>query len=250
MGRYYFASDVHLGGGERITARERERRFVKWLQRAGEDADAIFLLGDIFDLWFEYERVVPKGFVRTLGEITRLTDRGVRVVFMAGNHDMWIYEYLSEECGMELYTAPRLFELSGRRVHVAHGDNLNVKSDFVLRLMNRTFRSNSIRKIFSAVVHPDLALKFGHWWSNSSRKSHSCGSFAEVIDTPGIRPLIDYAERHQSTKPCDYYIFGHLHQKYRHQIDGGEVIFLSDWSGEATFATLSEDGVIALGTVI
>lgn len=245
MGRYYFTSDVHLGGGDKATARATERRFVAWLREVGEDAEAIFLLGDIFDFWFEYERVIPKGFVRALSEITRLTDRGVRVVFMAGNHDMWIREYLAEECGMELYTAPRIFEIAGRRVHVAHGDNLNVRGNIVLQLMNCTFRSSFVRAIFSAVVHPDLALKFGQWWSNSSRGCHPVERGEDTIESLGVRPLVEYSERVQAERPCDYYIFGHLHRRYTHDIGGAQVIFISDWGGDCvTYAELDADGVM------
>ena len=123
---HYFASDIHLGAGDRTAAREVERRFVAWLDRAGRDAESIFLVGDIFDFWFEYRRVVPKGFVRTLGKLAELTDRGVRVVFLTGNHDMWVGDYLTRECGVEVYTASQLLTLGGRRIFVAHGDNMNI----------------------------------------------------------------------------------------------------------------------------
>lgn len=113
---HYFASDIHLGAGDPAAAREVERRFVAWLDRAGRDAESIFLVGDIFDFWFEYRRVVPKGFVRTLGKLAELTDWGVRVVFLTGNHDMWVGDYLTRECGVEVYTAPQLLTLGGRRI--------------------------------------------------------------------------------------------------------------------------------------
>mgnify|MGYP000771996908 CR=1 FL=1 len=101
---YYFASDIHLGAGDEHSARAVERRFVAWLDKVSGDAEAIFLVGDIFDFWFEYRRVVPKGFVRTLGKLAELTDRGVRVVFFTGNHDMWVGDYLARECGVEIHT--------------------------------------------------------------------------------------------------------------------------------------------------
>ena len=119
---YYFASDIHLGAGDAATARAVERRFVAWLDDAARDAEAIFLVGDIFDFWFEYRRVVPKGFVRTLGKLAELTDRGVRVVFFTGNHDMWVGDYLARECGLEIHTSPEVMTLSGKKVFIAHGD--------------------------------------------------------------------------------------------------------------------------------
>ena len=116
---YYFASDIHLGAGDAATARAVERRFVAWLDDAARDAEAIFLVGDIFDFWFEYRRVVPKGFVRTLGKLAELTDRGVRVVFFTGNHDMWVGDYLTRECGVEIHTSPQVMTLAGRKVFIA-----------------------------------------------------------------------------------------------------------------------------------
>ncbi len=248
---YYFVSDMHLGagGGKNIVeARAVERRFISWLREVGEDAQGIFLCGDVFDFWFEYQCVVPKGFTRVLCELASLTDRGVRVVFMAGNHDMWIGNYLSEECGMELYTSPRVFSLNGKRVHVAHGDNLNVKGDPILRLMNSTFHSNFVRTLFSNLVHPDLALRFGLWWSDKSRTKHGKFEGHNTIEGRGVRPLVEYAERCEAKEHSDYYIYGHLHQTLRHTItsaDGAqsEVLFMNDWSEDPHYITLSDEGV-------
>ena len=105
---YYFASDILLGAGGPAAARAVEKRFVAWLDEVSRDADAVLILGDLFDFWFEYKRVVPKGFVRVLGKLCELTDRGIRVVFMTGNHDMWVRDYFEAECGVEVYTSPRI----------------------------------------------------------------------------------------------------------------------------------------------
>ena len=160
---YYFASDIHLGAGDEHSARAVERRFVAWLDKVSGDAEAIFLVGDIFDFWFEYRRVVPKGFVRTLGKLAELTDRGVRVVFFTGNHDMWVGDYLTRECGMEVCTSPQVMTLAGKKVFIAHGDNMNIDGQPMLKLLNRIFRSRTLKWLFSWGVHPDLAMKFGHW---------------------------------------------------------------------------------------
>lgn len=236
----YFASDIHLGSGGKDESRRVEGLFLKWLDRVAEDAEAIFLCGDIFDFWFEYRRVVPKGHVRVLAKIAELTERGVRVVFMAGNHDMWVGDYLSEECGVEIYTKPERFTLGDTVVHVAHGDNLNVGGDWVLKLMNNTFRSKIVRSLFSSLVHPDLALKFGQWWSASSRNKHkSDGAYNRGLDA-----LKEYAAQQQLISPCDHYIYGHLHLTLQYKSDNGayQVTFMSDWSHEPTFATLDHEG--------
>ena len=170
---YYFASDVHLGAGDELTSRRTEQRFVAWLDMVAKDAEEIFLVGDIFDFWFEYNYVIPKGFVRALGKLAELADKGVKITFITGNHDMWAKDYLERECGIKTFFTPQTVELAGKRLFVAHGDNMNIKNQPVLRLINATFRSRIARVLFSWLVHPDLALKFGKWWSGKSRKSHS-----------------------------------------------------------------------------
>ena len=137
----WFASDIHLGGGEAAVARATERRFVAWLDRAAREAHTVVLAGDVFDFWFEYGRVVPQGCVRALGKLAELTDRGLRVVFFTGNHDMWVGDYLARECGLEIHTRPEVLELEGQRIFVAHGDNMNIRGDLKLVLLNKIFRS-------------------------------------------------------------------------------------------------------------
>ena len=134
---HYFASDIHLGAGSDEEARATEQRFVAWLDRVAEDAETVVLAGDIFDFWFEYREVVPKGFVRTLGKIAELTDRGIRVLFFTGNHDMWVGDYLCRECGVEIHLRPEILRLKGRSLFLAHGDNMRVKRGSLLWLMNR-----------------------------------------------------------------------------------------------------------------
>ncbi len=245
---YYFVSDVHLGAGTPQEAKSVEERFVKWLDSVGEDAEAIFICGDLFDFWYEYKRVVPKGFVRTLGRIAHLTDRGVRVVFMAGNHDQWLRDYFEVECGMEIYTRPKVFELAaGKRVHIAHGDGLNVKRDPILKAMNNTFRSSWVRALFSTFVHPDLALKFGQWWSRSSRAKHINTNYEG--QEFAIEALVEYAMGVHADEHADYYVFGHLHAVEEYTIgDQGEarVIFVNDWRVNPHCAVMDAEGSITI----
>ncbi|MFI3303884.1 MAG: UDP-2,3-diacylglucosamine diphosphatase [Rikenellaceae bacterium] len=246
---YYFASDIHLGGGGREIARQTEIRFVEWLERVAVDAEAIILCGDVFDFWFEYRLVVPRGFTRALGTISRLIDRGVRIIFMSGNHDMWQRDYLREECGLEVYTAPTIFEFGGRRVHIAHGDNLNVKKDWKLKLMNSVFRSKFIFHTAARFIHPDLMLKFGIWWSENSRNKHTQRAGHNTIDGDGVLSLVEYATQRQQIEPCDYYVFGHLHQNFIHHCDGFDVVFTNDWSQDPHFAKLNSEGQMSLERV-
>ena len=194
---YYFASDVHLGAGDELTSRRTERHFVEWLDRVKEDAEGIYLVGDIFDFWFEYKNVIPKGFARTFGKLAELTDQGIKITFITGNHDMWAKDYLQKECGVETLFTPQRISLYGKELFVAHGDNMNIGNKPILRAMNATFRSKIVRTLFSWLVHPDLALQFGKWWSGKSRKSHSM----ETLTPASLNFLIDYARDYQSAHP-------------------------------------------------
>lgn len=227
---YYFASDVHLGAGAPADARRVERRFTAWLDRVADDAEAIFILGDLFDFWFEYKRVVPQGFVRTLGRLAALTDRGVRVVFITGNHDMWVGDYLLRECGVELHAAPLVVSLAGRRVFLAHGDNLKIERGVMLRLMNGLFRSRPLRWLFARLVHPDLAVRFGRWWSGKSRKSHR----DYVSDDRTTDPLVAYAREYpgDSSGRPDCFIFGHMHWPRDYSAEGLRVLCLGEWASD------------------
>lgn len=237
---FYFASDIHLGAGGRECACRVESRFVEWLDKVGDDAEAIFLLGDVFDFWFEYHRVVPKGFVRTLAKLSELTAQGVRVVFLTGNHDMWVYDYLADECGVELYTKPITEVVAGKRVFMAHGDNMKVDGYPMLKLMNTIFRSKVARCLFSWLVHPDLALKFGHWWSGKSRKSHR-EMPANVNDS-----LCEYARELSEREQMDICMFGHNHKAEMRRCGATDIVFLGEWERQPIYAAMDNSGNIEL----
>lgn len=242
---YYFASDVHLGAGSERESRLTERRFVEWLDKVKEDAEEIFLLGDIFDFWFEYNHVIPKGFARTLGKLAELTDSGIGISFITGNHDMWAKDYLEKECGVKTFFTPQCVSLCGKELWLAHGDNMNIGDKPILRAMNATFRSRIARKLFSWLVHPDLALTFGKWWSGKSRKSHSMETL--TVDSLGF--LVDYARDYKLKHPStDYIVFGHMHFPHDHCEDDLRVLFLGCWEKDATYASLDGEGNIELKT--
>lgn len=235
---YYFASDIHLGAGDRQTARKVERQFVGWLDGIENDAKALFLVGDIFDFWFEYRRVVPKGFVRVLGKLARMHDRGIRIVMFTGNHDMWVTDYLTQECGIEIFKTPQLLEIAGRRIFIAHGDNMNIKGKPMLRLMNTVFRSRVARFLFSWLVHPDIALRFGQWWSGHSRKLHG-----KERDPKFLEPLTEFADRYASTHEVDCFVFGHMHIT-ADITSSRRILFMGDWTTVPNCLRLDGDGTI------
>lgn len=235
--KVYFASDIHLGSGDAPTARKVEKRFVAWLDRVSRDADAIVLDGDVFDFWFEYRRVVPQGFVRTLGKLAELTDKGLRIIYFTGNHDMWIYDYFQRECGLEVYTAPAVLKFGDQRIFVAHGDNMNIGGKHLLKFMNTVFRSGWLRWLFSWLVHPDWAVRFGLWWSGSSRKKHDRYEYrADITD-----PLINYARDYRTAHPeehIDHFIFGHMHYARDTREGDFHVVNLGCWARKDMYAVL------------
>ena len=239
---HYFVSDIHLGSGDVATQRRVERTFLDLLDKVAADGESLFLVGDIFDFWFEYKRVVPKGFVRVLGRLAELCDKGVRVVMLTGNHDMWVGDYLTKECGIELYTTPQTFTLAGKRLFVAHGDNMNIGGKPLLRAMNAMFRSKVLRKVASWLIHPDLFLRFGQWWSGKSRKSHGVQS-ASVLN-----PLIEYAADHSKSHSVDYYIFGHLHFVADVK-EPTRALFMGDWHTQPSYIALDNSGKIELNII-
>lgn len=243
---YYFAADVHLGLDAATSSGERERLFVRWLDTVSADADAIFLVGDIFDFWFEYKRVVPKGFTRLLGKLAETTDRGIPIHFFVGNHDMWAYDYLHSECGLTLHYKPGVFELNGKEVFIAHGDNMYLKKPFLEKTMHAGFRSTWLRRLFAALIHPNAALKFGRWWSQQSRKNH-----ARVYVFCGEKEfLVQYARAYKDavkTTNIDYFVFGHIHCAHICDMGGGTTaVFLGEWLYDPVYAAMDDDGKIEL----
>ena len=237
---HYFVSDIHLGSGDVAEQRRVERAFLDFLTRIEKDVESLFLVGDIFDFWFEYREVVPKGFVRVLGRLAELSDKGIRVVMLTGNHDMWVGDYLTEECGIELYTTPQRFTLAGKELFVAHGDNMNIKGKPVLRAMNAMFRSKCLRWLASGLIHPNCFMRFGKWWSGKSRKSHGEAQSATVL-----QPLIDFAVEYGKEQKVDYFVFGHMH--YPADVATEQrILFMGDWHSQPNYLALDNEGKIEL----
>ena len=238
---YYFASDTHLlGAGDPETARRTERRFVAWLDAAGRDAEAIFLLGDIFDFWYEYKRVVPRGFTRLLGKLSGLTDRGIPVHFFAGNHDLWAYDYLRSECGVTLHRGPfELFDLYGQKVLVGHGDVLGPRGRGG-RFLSALFRCRTLQRLFSVWLHPNFAMRFGQWWSGSNRLSKPIAHTFRGEQEPIVRFAADYSAAHPEV---DLFVCGHIHCAEIFPLgDGRRIAFLGEWIDSPTYGTLGPEG--------
>jgi UDP-2,3-diacylglucosamine hydrolase len=231
-GRIYFASDFHLGLPSGTVPLEREKKVVKWLETIAPDAREIYLLGDVFDFWWEYKHVVPKGFTRFLGAISALTDSGLPIHLFTGNHDMWIGKYLTDECGVIIHNRPLLTSFDNRRFYLAHGEGLGSK-DIAYKILLSIFRSRLLQKMYSA-IHPTIGMGFGHKWSLSSRLGKGISlEFLGVEKEDLFRHSKSILEKEQ----IDYFIYGHRHLPMTFTLDQGTVItILGDWIGNGSYA--------------
>ena len=228
----YFASDFHLGlpaGGPPV---EREKKVVRWLNSVAPDAKEIYLLGDIFDFWWEYKLVVPRGFTRFLGTVAAITDSGVPVHFFTGNHDMWVSDYLSVECGVTIHKTPITAIFNGKRFHLAHGEGLGTM-DKGYKILLSIFRNKPLRAMYSA-LHPSIGVGIGHRWSLNSRLGK--GINREFLGDDK-EDLIRYARSVLETEKIDYFIFGHRHLAMVYKMkEESEIVFLGDWIKNGSFA--------------
>ena len=224
--KIYFASDFHLGLETGASSIDRERKAVSWLMTVATDAKEIYLLGDIFDFWWEYRNVVPKGFTRFLGTISAITDSGIPVHFFTGNHDLWIGNYLSEECGMTMHNSPVTVTFDEKVFHLAHGDGLglkNVGSKFLLAL----FKNKALQKMYS-MLHPSIGIGIGQKWSQIS--SNAGSEKTEYFQGEENEDLIRYAKGILSKEKINYFIFGHRHLAMNYNLNPDcEILFLGDW---------------------
>lgn len=206
--KYYFLSDAHLGTRVVRDARAHEQKVVDWLDMAKLDATEIFLLGDIFDFWFEYKMVVPKGFTRLFGKLREITESGIPVHFFVGNHDLWTFGYLEQEVGLIVHMAPLTIELGGKQFFLAHGDGLGDKSR-PFSFIRALFHSKTVQRLFRSLVPSNWALNFGFRWSESNRRKHDKRDVKFLGEDR--EPLVLFAKQHSLDHAIDFYIFGHRH---------------------------------------
>lgn len=224
--KIYFISDLHLGALALKNNKERELLFVDWLQSIRKEASMIFLMGDYFDFWFEYKKTVPKGFVRSLGVLANICDSGTPVHFFTGNHDIWAFDYLSEEVGMIVHTDSITMELLGKKFFLSHGDDLG-KKDFGYQLIKNFFHNSLAQWVF-AKIHPDLSFRMAHYWSKKSRLSYKNGD-ARVKNIETEEQYL-FAKSVEAKEHFDYFVFGHCHQIINEPLTGNSrLIVLGDW---------------------
>jgi len=230
--KIFFASDFHLGLNTGSPPLEREKKVVGWLKKKATEAKAIYLLGDIFDFWWEYKDVVPRGFTRFLGTIAEITDSGIPVHFFTGNHDMWVRDYLSQECGIVVHEGPLTTTFNGRTFHLAHGEGLG-SENYGYKILLRIFHNKPLRVLYSA-LHPSIGVRIGHKWSLSSRLGKG---ISEEFLGEEKEDLIKYANSFTTGEKPDYFIFGHRHLAMTCKLkNNAEVVFLGDWIKHSSFA--------------
>jgi UDP-2,3-diacylglucosamine hydrolase len=232
----YFISDVHLGLGDRKAEREKENQLLGFLNHALPDAEALCIVGDLFDFWFEYRTVIPKGFHRTLTAIQLFTDRRVPVHYLAGNHDFWMGDFFSEELGVHLYRDPVELPLGGKRVYLHHGDGL-APNDLGYRLIKPVLRNPWSIRLYRW-LHPDLGVPLARGSSQSSREYTSGKKFGEG---EGMAAFASTRIR----EGIDIVVMGHRHTPEIVAMEGGTYVNLGDWITHRTYAALT-GGVITL----
>ena len=231
--KIYFASDFHLGSPNYEEILKREKKIISWLNEIEKDAKKIYLLGDIFDFWFEYEKVVPKGFVRMLAKLADFVDKGIEIHFLVGNHDMWMRDYLEKEIGLKVHFKEFIIEEDNQLIFIGHGDGLG-RGDYKYKILKSLFTSNICKWLFSR-LHPNFGLALGQAWSNKSRKKQESPASEEK------EILVEYCKEQQKNNPVDYYVFGHRHVPMEVKIDErANYVNLGDWIHHYSYAVLSD----------
>ena len=244
MKNYYFISDAHLGSRALEHGRTQERRLVRFLDDIKDKAEAVFMLGDMFDFWFEYADVVPRGFTRFLGKVSELTDRGVEVHYFQGNHDMWCGDYLERECGVILHRQELTTEICGKVFFMAHGHKLDYRDrEWKTRLMYQCFESRTLRRL-AKTIHPHWFMNFGLNWAKNSRTRHLAMGEPpyQGEDKEG---LVLFAKDYLKTHPdINYFMFGHRHIDLDLYLSrDSRIVILGEWYSLFTYAVFDGENM-------
>lgn len=226
MKKIYFASDFHLGVPGAVSSKEREQQIVRWLAGIAPDAAEIFLVGDVFDFWFEYRTVVPKGYVRLLGKLAEISDSGIPMHFFTGNHDMWIFKFFEEELGIATYRAAIERDLFGKKFIIGHGDGLG-PGDHGYKFLKKVFANPTCQWLFER-FHPNFGIGLANFWSKKSRKINPPAAtfYGEENEW-----LITYSNDFLKKQFADFFVFGHRHLPIDHTLENGQsrYINLGEW---------------------
>ena len=224
--KVYFASDLHLGIPDRESSLAREKRFCSWLDEIKHDAHEIYLVGDLFDVWFEYKNVVPKGHTRFLGKLAELSDEGIHIEVFTGNHDLWMRGYFEQELNIPVHHNPIVRNFNGKKFYIAHGDGLG-PGDLGYKMLKRVLR-NPVSQWLYRRLHPDTGVGVAGWLSRLGPK-HVDGEEEKFLG-PDKEWLVQFAYEKLKTEHVDYFIFGHRHIAVEYQLqENSKYINLGDW---------------------
>jgi len=238
--KIYFASDFHLGVPTFEKSLEREKRIVAWLDTIKHDCEELYLLGDVFDFWFEYKTVVPRGFVRLLGKLAEISDSGIPIHYFTGNHDMWAFDYLEKELKVKMYRQPIEKTYKGKSFFIGHGDGLG-PGDHGYKFIKKVFASKICQWLF-ARLHPNLGLSIANYWSGKSRIA--TGTVDEKFLGEEKEWLVIHSKELLEKKHYDYLIFGHRHLPLDIQINGtSRYINLGDWIKYNSYAVFDGENL-------
>lgn len=233
--KIYFLSDFHLGAPNHAASLEREKRVVQFLHEKASSAAEIFIVGDMFDFWYEYRQVVPKGYVRLLGTLAQLTDAGIPIHFFVGNHDMWMRTYLQEELNIPVYFEPKEFDRNGLRLLIGHGDGLG-PGDHGYKRLKKIFRNPVCQWLFG-ILPPVAGMGIANSMSRRSRAQ--TGTTEDTFLGEEREWLVQYCREKMKTTHYDYYIFGHRHLPIDFDLgNNSRYINLGDWINYYTYAEL------------
>lgn len=228
----YFASDFHLGVPDHGSSRAREQKIVRWLDFVAPTAAAIFLVGDVFDFWFEYRYTVPKGFIRLQGKLAELSDAGLPILFFTGNHDMWMFNYFTEELNVQIFRTLQAFRIGEKEILVGHGDGLG-PGDYRYKVIKKVFRSPMAQWMF-ARLHPNLGMGIARVWSRNSRLSNDKKGEDQFLGEDEW--LWTYCRAMEARQHHDYYVFGHRHLPLDLPVgDSARYINLGEWVNYCTY---------------
>lgn len=231
--RYLFISDQHLGLHSKEVEDKKERLLVKFLKYAQDNCDELFLVGDLFDYWFEYKRVYQKGFFRTLTALQDVAEKGIKIHYFIGNHDFLHRDFFVKEMGASLYEDPVEVVLNDKRFYIGHGDGL-VKNDIGYKILKKVLRNKIIQKLYS-LLHPDLGIAIASKTSKSSRK------YTKEKDYGEIDGMFDAAKK-KIDEGFDYVIFGHSHERVISKYNSGVYINLGSWIDAPCYGKFYSNG--------
>lgn len=230
--KIYFISDFHLGVPDRASSLAREKKIVRWLEMIRKDVQILYLMGDVFDYWFEYSHAVPKGYVRLLGKLAELSDAGVEIHYFTGNHDMWVFDYLPQEIGLQLHREPIQREYNGLKFYLGHGDGLG-PGDHGYKFIKKVF-SNSASQWLFARIHPNSGIRLMQYFSKKSRIA--TGGSDEKFLGEDKEWLILYTKEVLKKEHFDYFIFGHRHLPLDIRLnEKSRYINLGEWINHHTY---------------